>query len=245
MRAGAGRAILRLFAVQGVWTYERMHGIGMAWAAEPLLEDLGRVDPQRFTEASIRASEPFNCHPHLAGLALGAEARAEYDGVPGAQVARLRLALGGPLGALGDQFFWAGLVPLLCGVALTLVALGFGPVGVLVILLGYNAVRLLVARWALETGLAHGMGVGKAMQASWLPKAASGIGPWAALAVGLALPLMLRAGTVGLDGRQQIATAALAAVTAGAAYRLRAALPPVRLALALVVIVLLFTLGEA
>ena len=34
------RSLLRLFTVQGSWNYERMQGIGMGVAEEPLLRDL-------------------------------------------------------------------------------------------------------------------------------------------------------------------------------------------------------------
>ncbi len=80
---GGWRAQLRLLAVQGTWNYERMLGVGMGYAAEPLLEDLKTVDPVRHSEAVVRSTEFFNCHPYLAGLALGATARAEYEAVPG------------------------------------------------------------------------------------------------------------------------------------------------------------------
>ncbi len=108
---GGWRALLRLLAVQGTWNYERMLGVGMGYAAEPLLEDLKTVDPVRHSEAVVRSTEFFNCHPNLAGLALGAIARAEYEAMPGPQIVRLRTALCSPLGSLGDQLFWAGLVP--------------------------------------------------------------------------------------------------------------------------------------
>ena len=45
-------------------------------------------------------------------------------GVPGAQIQRLRTALCSPLGALGDQLFWAGLVPVLMAARWSAVALG-------------------------------------------------------------------------------------------------------------------------
>ena len=60
----------------------------------------------------------------LAGIALGATVRAEYDAAPGEQVSRLRIALCGPLGALGDSLFWVGLLPATLGVAMIAVALG-------------------------------------------------------------------------------------------------------------------------
>ena len=60
---GGWRALLRLFAVQGTWNYERMLGVGMGYAAEPLLEDLKTVDPVRHGEAVVRSAEFFNCNP--------------------------------------------------------------------------------------------------------------------------------------------------------------------------------------
>jgi mannose/fructose/N-acetylgalactosamine-specific phosphotransferase system component IID len=187
---GGWRALLRLFAVQGTWNYERMLGVSMGYAAEPLLEDLKTVDPVRHTEAVVRSAEFFNCHPNLAGLALGATARAEYDGVPGAQIARLRTALCSPLGALGDQLFWAGLVPLLVAAALVSVVLGARWWAVLGFLVLYNAARVATGVWSLRTGLDAGMGVGGAIAKSWIAGAIERVGPAAGFAVGLAVPLV-------------------------------------------------------
>ena len=153
---GSWRALLRLLAVQGTWNYERMLGVGMGYAAEPLLEDLKTVDPVRHSEAVVRSTDFFNCHPNLAGLALGAIARAEYDAMPGPQIVRLRTALCSPLGSLGDQLFWAGLVPGLSGLALAGVVLGAGWWVILGYLVAYNLVRLGTARWALQNRSRHG-----------------------------------------------------------------------------------------
>jgi mannose PTS system EIID component len=187
---GGWRAWLRLFAVQGTWNYERMLGVGMGYAAEPLLDDLKTVDPVRHTEAVVRSAEFFNCHPNLAGLALGATARAEYDGVPGAQIARLRTALCSPLGALGDQLFWAGLVPLLVGAALVGVALGAPWWAVLGFLVVYNTARVATGVWSLRTGLDTGMDVGGAIAKSWISRAIERVGPAAGFSIGLAIPLV-------------------------------------------------------
>ena len=184
------RALLRLFAVQGTWNYERMLGVGMGYAAEPLLEDLKAVDPVRHGEAVVRSAEFFNCNPNLAGLALGATARAEYEAVPGAQIARLRTALCSPLGAMGDELFWAGLVPALMGLALVGVVLGAGWWAIIGFLFSYNAVRLWTSFWSLRTGMASGMRVGAAIGSSWLPRAIEWAGPAAGFAMGAALPLV-------------------------------------------------------
>jgi len=212
---GRWRALLRLFAVQGTWNYERMLGVGMGYAAEPLLEDLKTVDPVRHGEAVVRSAEFFNCNPNLAGLALGATARAEYEDVPGPQIARLRTALCSPLGALGDDLFWAGLVPALVGLALIAIVLGAGWWAIFGFLLVYNAIRLGTAVWALETGLEAGMRVGAAIGASWIPRAIARVGPLAGGSIGLAVPLIagwyLRGfGWSGGSGALAIAAAGLA-----------------------------------
>jgi PTS system mannose-specific IID component len=185
---GRFRALLRLFAVQGTWNYERMLGVGMGYAAEPLLEDLKAVDPVRHGEAVVRSTEFFNCNPNLAGVALGATARAEYEAVPGAQIVRLRTALCSPLGAMGDQLFWAGLVPALIGLALIGVVLGAGWWAIAGFLLIYNAIRLWTGHWSLRIGMESGMRVGAAIGNSWLPRAIERVGPIAGFALGAAIP---------------------------------------------------------
>jgi PTS system mannose-specific IID component len=186
---GRLRAFFRLLTVQGAWNYERMTGTGIGYAAAPLLEDLKSADPGRHAEAAVRSAEYFNSHPYLAGLALGALVRAEYDGVPGPQIVRLRAALCSPLGALGDQLFWIGLVPALMGVAIVSVVAGAGLWSLVAVLLVYNAIRLWIGAWALRTGLAAGARVGSAIGTSSLSGAAGRAGLAAGLLVGLALPL--------------------------------------------------------
>jgi len=182
-------ALRRLYAVQGAWNYERMLGIGMGYAAEPLLESIESADPARHEEAVVRSAEFFNSHPYLAGLALGASVRAEHDGVPGVQIARLRTALCSPLGALGDQLFWAGVVPAMVAASITAMVLGASPWVVAVFLVTFNLLRGWVAVWALDTGIGSGTSVGAAIRQSWLPRAAARAGSVAGLLIGLAIPV--------------------------------------------------------
>jgi PTS system mannose-specific IID component len=187
---GRWRALWRLFAIQGAWNYERMLGIGMGYAAEPMLEDLKSADPARHADAVVRSSEFFNSHPYLAGVALGAIVRAEYDALPGPQILRLRTALCSPLGALGDRFFWAGLVPACVGLALVLLTAGLTGPALAGLLIVYNGIRLATAVWGLATGLGAGPKVGAAIGDSWLPRAAETIGPVAGFSIGVAIPMV-------------------------------------------------------
>jgi PTS system mannose-specific IID component len=187
-------AFLRLLTVQASWNYERMSGLGVGYAAEPLLRDLERSDPQRHADALHRAGGFFNSHPYFAGVAVGAEARAEYDGTPGGQIERLRAALCSPLGALGDQLIWAGLWPAVIGAALVGVRLFHAwwiPLAAVALM---TLVRVWVTRWSLRTGLRSGMRVGGALQATRLRRWVTPLGVAAGAAVGAAVPLVVHLG---------------------------------------------------
>lgn len=215
--SGGGLALLRLLAVQGAWSYERMQGIGMGWASLPVLRRLFPDAPDRRQAAVARAAAFFNANPYLTPTALGAAARAEADGLPGGQIERLRTALCGPLGALGDRLFWTGVVPGLSALAVALVALGAGAWPVWGLLAVHNGIRLWLGRRLLAMGWRHGPGIGSAITASRLPRLTAGAAI-AATVAGAAAPLIV-AGAL-LDGRPP-AEWGLVAVVAGAAVVVR------------------------
>lgn len=243
MSSGFLRASLRLLVVQGAWTYERMTGVGLGYAAEPLLDDLKSADPMRHAEASVRSAEYFNSHPYLAGLAVGALVRAEYDQVPGAQISRLRAALTSPLGALGDQVFWAGLVPATMSIAMLGVVAGAAIWVVPLALLLYNVARVGTGVWALRTGLANGARIGTAIGESWLPRWAPVIGLAGGLLVGVAVPLAADWLLVGQ--KREGVLLAMGTVVAGllAAWRLGPHITSVRFGLAVIGLAALIAWG--
>jgi PTS system mannose-specific IID component len=181
------RALIRLLSLQASFTFERLQGVGIAVAQEPLLEPLDR-DPDRARAARGRSAQYFNAHPFLAGIAVGALARAELDHEEGDRILRLRSALSGPLGALGDQLFWAGVVPAIMGLMLAAGALGRGVEALVALVLGYNLCRILVTAWGLRLGLAHGLLVAGEVSHTRLREMASWAGALAAVVVGAALP---------------------------------------------------------
>ncbi len=190
MKRRLGTALLRLFTLQGSWNYERMIGVGTGVAEEPLLRDLpGGPGGAAYRAAVARGARFFNAHPYLAGLAVGAAARAEYDGAPGDQIERLRTALCGPLGSVGDRLVWAGWLPLTAGLAVAGVALGLGSAAVVGFLVVYNLGHVALRWWALRQGWRHGLSVVVALRAPWLQRAVALAGPGMALGAGLSLPL--------------------------------------------------------
>ena len=210
-RPPLARSLLRLFTVQGSWNYERMQGIGMGVAEQPLIRDLSG-NGTTYRAAVARAAHFFNAHPYLCGLAVGATARAEHDGVPPDQVERLRTALCGPLGALGDRLVWAGWLPLTSGLALIGVSLGLGLRAVFGFLIVYNIGHVALRWWALRAGWAYGGRVATALREPVLQRATALSAPAMALVAGAALPLVAQFLTSGFLGWTR---AALAVVAAG------------------------------
>ncbi len=198
---GFGRALARLFMIQAAWSYERMIGIGFGFAAEPMLRALkerespggaeGGGSAAAYREAVARESRFFNAHPYFAAVAVGAAAKAELDGVSPERIERLRAALVGPLGSLGDRLIWAGWLPACAAVGLILVAASAGAWAVAAFLVLYNAVHVWVRYWGLKAGWRCGVGVAEVLAAPGLQRAVREVGSVAAFAVGAALPAVL------------------------------------------------------
>lgn len=213
MKRGMLRAGLRLFTVQASWNYERMLGLGLGFGTEPLLRDLpgGRGGP-RYREALARASAYFNAHPYLTGLAAGALARAEYDGIPSAQIERLRAALLGPLGSVGDRLVWAGTLPAAAGIGLALAATAPVGVGAAALLTLHNAVHFPLRVWGLRAGWRLGTGLARALSAPLLMFALRISTPLAGLALGFLLPVVAAWLTSGLRSTDRLGVAAVMVV---------------------------------
>ena len=168
-----------------------MVGVGLGFATEPLLRDLpGGRDGAAYRSALARATGYFNAHPYLAGLAAGALARAEHDGLPPEQVERLRTALLGPLGSVGDRLVWAGTLPAAVGVGLALTATAPVGVGAGVLLALHNTVHLTLRIWSLRAGWQLGPRIAKALGSPVLSRSLGVAAPVAALSVGFALPVV-------------------------------------------------------
>lgn len=188
---GFGGVLARLFLFQAAWSYERMGGIGFAYGIEPALRALeGGATGEAYRRALAREAAFFNSHPYFAALAVGAAARAELDGAAGDKIARLREALCGPLGSVGDRLIWAAWLPACAAVGLTLVALGAGLWAAVVFLVLYNVVHVYSRLWGLRAGWKHGLQVAGALTAPGLRLANAAAPAFAAFAVGLALPLV-------------------------------------------------------
>ncbi|MDT8342091.1 MAG: PTS system mannose/fructose/sorbose family transporter subunit IID [Longimicrobiales bacterium] len=187
------RLLLRSLLLQAAWNYRTLQGAGAAFVLLPLLRRL-YPEPAALRLAVARHAGHFNAHPYLASLALGSLARLEADGRDAETIRRFRVALGGPLGALGDRLVWAAWLPLCAVLAVCLLLAGLAPVAVLAsFLVLYNAGHVTLRAWGLAEGWAAGIGLAARLQTLALSRLATRVEGWLAGALGFLVGLGLAA----------------------------------------------------
>jgi PTS system mannose-specific IID component len=144
------RVFWRCLFLQAAWNRRGMQNLGFAYAIDPALRRL-YADPGKRSEALRRHLATFNCHPYTAAAIVGGaihheERVAAGEEPPGAPLA-YKQVLQGPLAAVGDSFFWAGLRPFF-GALAAVGTLALGWPALVAALLLYNALHLWL-RWSL------------------------------------------------------------------------------------------------
>jgi PTS system mannose-specific IID component len=233
---------LRLLAVQGSWNYESLMGNGIAFAVDPALRLLpGGKDGAAYRAAMARQTGYFNAHPYLAGVAVGALARAELSGEAPERIERFRTACCGPLGSVGDRLVWAGWLPACSLLALNVFGLGASPlVVVLVFLVSYNIGHLALRVWGLRVGYRDGLRVAPALGAPLFRQGPMHVARSVAFLAGVSLPLAVR-GIVGPARGVFELVLTLAVVSAVVLARFHGRFEGWRVALAVLGIFILFS----
>ncbi len=155
------RMFVRSFYLQAALNYERMQSLGFAAAMVPVMNRICRSREERMLFLQ-RHLEFFNAHPYFASFALGASARLEEAGdrQSGEQVRLLKKGLCGPLGALGDQIFWNGLLPM-AGIIGAMLSFRQGIWGPVLFLCVYNLPHLWIRYRGLKRGYQLGQDVSR------------------------------------------------------------------------------------
>lgn len=188
------RSFLRTFAVQGSWNYASFLGGGLAYCLLPLLRRIHAGHPEGLRNAVDRHLEPFNAHPYLAPMAVGALARLEAEGREGEEIARARRAMTGPLGAAGDRMVWAGWRPACLLAAVAVHTLGAGPwTAVLLFLSLYNTGHLSLRTWAFRRGWREGPRVAAQLSGPGWRRLSGGLARLSAVLAGTAATLVMLA----------------------------------------------------
>jgi mannose PTS system EIID component len=225
--ATLGRVFWRCLFLQAAWNRRGMQNLGFAYAIDPALRRL-YPDPERRREALLRHLGTFNCHPYTAAAIVGGAIHHEERVAAGEEAPAVPLefkqVLQGPMAAVGDGFFWAGLRPFFGALA----AVGILAVGwpaLLASLVAYNAVQLGL-RWKLfRAGYRRGDAVVATVAALALPAWAARLRDAGTVVAGAAAALLALGARPALGGGG--AAVVLAAALAGwAALALGARLLP-------------------
>lgn len=160
--ASLGRADLfkvgvRLLFVQGLLHPKGMQNLGVMSALSPATEKLSGEGGNMLLEKHLSF---FNCNPNLAPLIVGGILKLEEQRIAGRPVTHediehFKRSLSSPLAAMGDMLFLGGLKPL----ALTLLclfAIYHSFIGLLAILVLYNAAVIACRLWGVHFGYAKG-----------------------------------------------------------------------------------------
>lgn len=178
-----------------------MIGTGLAFALLPILRLAHRDDPAGLEKSVMRHGERFNAHPYMADLALGACARMEEDGEDPEMIRRFKTALGGSLGALGDNLVWAGWLPACVLLGLSLLIVGVpGWLAVIAFLAIYNTGHLSLRVWGFTTGLREGPDVGERLRHLRLAEWPEKIGAGSAVLLGVVVGAFLLRNVSGSEG---------------------------------------------
>jgi PTS system mannose-specific IID component len=208
--------LLRSLAVQGSWNYRTLIGTGLAFVLAPALRQIYADDPVKLREALARHAALFTAHPYLAGVAAGALARLEADGVPPETIERFKSAIRGSLGSMGDRLVWLTWRPAcaLLMVALLLAGTGWW-IAVLAFLVAYNALHLWMRVWGLDAGWRDGLQVARALREAPFERLGDRAGDAGAVLSGFAAVL-----AIGWGGERGIPYAAVGALALAAGIML-------------------------
>jgi mannose/fructose/N-acetylgalactosamine-specific phosphotransferase system component IID len=98
---------IRSLSIQGSWNFPRMQGLGFFYSLLPWLR---KVKDDGFRDACHRHLGYFNTNPYMSPYILGVVSRLEEEN-RGEDSVKARNSLMGPLGAIGDGYYWATLLP--------------------------------------------------------------------------------------------------------------------------------------
>jgi PTS system mannose-specific IID component len=204
----------RCLFLQAAWNRRGMQNLGFAYAIEPALDAL-YADPARREEALARHLGFFNCHPYMAAAILGGaihhEERVAAGQEPGAAPLSYKATLQGPLGALGDGFFWTALRPFFGALAALGALLAGWPAVVAAVVL-YNLVHFGLRAALFRAGYRRGDAVVGVISRLALPAMADRL-----RAAGVALCGAAAAALAWRAGGLVVGTGAAAALAVGAA----------------------------
>ncbi len=147
-RKDINRFAWRSLLLQASFNYERMQAAGWLYALLPGLKKI-HTNKRDLARAMQGHMGFFNTHPFLVTFVIGIILAMERSKQDVNSIQSTKIAVGAPLGGIGDAMFWLTLLPICGGIGASL-ALQGSILGAVVFLLMFNVVH-----FGLRFGLAH------------------------------------------------------------------------------------------
>lgn len=138
----------RSLLLQASFNYERMQASGWLYGLLPALQKI-HTNPRDLSRAMKGHMGFFNTHPFLVTFVMGIVLAMERSKQNVNSIQSTKIAVGAPLGGIGDAMFWLTLLPICGGIGADL-ALQGSIMGAVVFFLLFNLVH-----FGLRFGLAH------------------------------------------------------------------------------------------
>lgn len=147
-RQDINRFAWRSLLLQASFNYERMQASGWLYGLLPALQKI-HTNPKDLSRAMKGHMGFFNTHPFLVTFVMGIVLAMERSKQNVNSIQSTKIAVGAPLGGIGDAMFWLTLLPICGGIGADL-ALQGSIMGAVVFFLLFNLVH-----FGLRFGLAH------------------------------------------------------------------------------------------
>ena len=147
-RQDINRVAWRSMLLQASFNYERMQASGWLYGLLPALKKIhtNKNDLARSMKGHMGF---FNTHPFLVTFVIGIILAMERSKQDVNSIQSTKIAVGAPLGGIGDAMFWLTLLPICGGIGASL-ALQGSILGAVIFIVLFNVVHL-----GLRFGLAH------------------------------------------------------------------------------------------
>ncbi|EPE6253657.1 PTS N-acetylgalactosamine transporter subunit IID [Enterobacter hormaechei] len=142
------RVAWRSMLLQASFNYERMQASGWLYGLLPALKKI-HTNKRDLARAMKGHMGFFNTHPFLVTFVIGIILAMERSKQDVNSIQSTKIAVGAPLGGIGDAMFWLTLLPICGGIGASL-ALQGSILGAVVFIVLFNVVHL-----GLRFGLAH------------------------------------------------------------------------------------------
>ncbi|WP_323999534.1 PTS N-acetylgalactosamine transporter subunit IID [Aeromonas dhakensis] len=147
-RQDINRFAWRSLLLQASFNYERMQASGWLYGLLPALQKI-HTNPKDLSRAMKGHMGFFNTHPFLVTFVMGIVLAMDRSKQNVNSIQSTKIAVGAPLGGIGDAMFWLTLLPICGGIGADL-ALQGSIMGAVVFFLLFNLVH-----FGLRFGLAH------------------------------------------------------------------------------------------